>query len=67
MMQHSVDNMQVLIFDEFGLKVIIHVLNGGIWGFYPLNGKQSPAPVIPLGTGGFPPLDPASARSWGAL
>ena len=37
----SLDNMQVLIFNEFGLKMPIHAPNGGFKRFYLLNGEQS--------------------------
>ena len=38
----SFDNMQVLIFNVFGLKMPIHAPNGCFFlGFCPLNGEQS--------------------------
>ena len=37
----SFDNMQVFIFNVFGLKMPIYARNGDYWGFCPLNRQQS--------------------------
>ena len=36
----SFNNMQVLIFNAFGLKMHIHTPNGGLKGLYPKNGSN---------------------------
>jgi len=47
--------MQVLIFNELGLKMPIHALSGGFGGILPLNGKQShhdPQKTLPCAEAG---------------